>query len=187
MVSYRATPFLLAFLILLSPFLTSSGGFRGTQTQPTQPPAPAADPPGTVDGAKNPELIPDNDAYRVVLLAVAEPEDASDAQKARYQAKIASAGLSADDAEAFRVILAALQTQLDALNAQASQILARDPLPYAGTPDYQQLVELSKQRQPVFAEAMSALPARLSADGVAKLQAYVQNEKRRMKYLPENP
>jgi hypothetical protein len=187
MFSHRATPFLLAFLILVSPFLTSTGGFRGTQTQPVPPPPSAAtDPPGTIDGAKNPELIPDDVAYRLVLLAVAEPEDASDAQKARFRAKIAPAGLNEADTEAFRLILAALQKQLDALNAQANQILARDPMPLAGTPDYQQLVELSKQRQPVFAEAMSALPARLSADGVAKLQAYVQNEKRRMKYLPEN-
>jgi hypothetical protein len=168
--------------------LTSSGGFRGLQTQPAQPPPSApTDPPGTINGAKNPELIPDNDAYRAVFIALAEPQNASDAQKARYQAKIASAGLSADDTEAFRVILAALQTQLDALNAQANQILARDPLPLAGTPDYQQLLDLSKQSQPVFAQAMSALPARLSADGVAKLQAYVQNEKRGMKYLPESP
>jgi hypothetical protein len=33
---------------------------------------------------------------------------------------------------------------------------------------------------------MSALPARLSVDGAAKLRAYVQNQKRGMKYLPEN-
>jgi hypothetical protein len=122
----------------------------------------------------------------MVFLGVAEPQDASDAQKARYQAKIASAGLNEDDTEAFRLVLGALQKQLDALNAQANQVLARDPLPQAGTPDYQQLVDLSQQRQPVFAEAMGALPARLSADGAAKLQAYVQNEKRRMKYHPDN-
>ena len=188
MFSHRATPFLLAFLILASPFLTPTRGFRGTQTQPVQrPPSAPTDPPGTIDGAKNPELIPDDVAYRLVLLAVAEREDATDAQKARFRAKIASAGLNAEDTEALRLILAAFQKQLDALNAQANQILARDPLPLAGTPDYQQLVELSKQRQPVFAEAMSALPARLSVGGLAKLQAYVQNAKRGMKYLPENP
>jgi hypothetical protein len=187
MVSHRATPFLLAFLILASPFLTSTGGFRGTETQPVQPPpAAAADAPGTIDGAKNPELIPDDVAYRLVLLGIAEPENATDAQKARFQAKIAYAGLNEDDTVALLVILGAFQKQLDALQAQAEQILARDPLPLAGTPDYQQLVELSKQRQPVFAEAMSALPARLSVDGATKLQAYVENEKRGMKYLPEN-
>jgi hypothetical protein len=34
---------------------------------------------------------------------------------------------------------------------------------------------------------MSALPARPSADGAAKLRGYVQKEKRRMKYVLENP
>ena len=188
MFSHRAIPFLLAFLVLASPFLTSTRGFRATQTQPLQPrPSAASDPPGTIDGAKNPELIPDDVAYRMVLLGIAEPEDATDAQKARFRAKIASAGLNEDDTAALLVILGAFQKQLDALNARANQILARDPLPLAGTPDYQRLVELSKQRQPVFAEAMSALPARLSVSGLAKLQAYVQYAKRGMKYLPENP
>jgi hypothetical protein len=176
----------MALLILISPLLTSPGGFHGAQTQPAQPPPTVAtDPPGTIDGAKNPELIPDDVAYRLVMIGVAEPQNATDAQKARFRAKITGARLSDDDAEAFRLILADLQQQLDALNAQANQILARDPLPQPGTPDYQQLLDLSKQRQPAFAQAMSALPARLSADALAKLDAYVQNEKRRMKYLPE--
>jgi len=188
MISHRATPFLLGLLILVLPLLPSPGGSHGAQTKPVQPPpVVATDPPGTIDGAKSPELIPDDVAYRLVLLAVAEREDATDAQKARYRAKVASAGLNEDDTEAFRVILAAFQKQLDALNAQANEILARDPLPYAGTPDYQRLVVLSKQREPVFAQAMSALPARLTADGLAKLQSYVQKVKRGMKYLPENP
>lgn len=148
---------------------------------------PRPDPPGTVDGAENPELIPDDAAYRLVLVAIAEREDATKAETARFRAKIGSAGLNEEDAEALRLILAALQKQLDALNAQAHQILARDALPLAGTPDNQQLVELNKKRAPVFREAMSAIPARLSLEGAAKFQAYVQNEKRRMKYLPESP
>ena len=148
---------------------------------------PRPDPPGTIDGAENPELIPDDAAYRLVLVAIAEREDATKAETARFRAKIASAGLNEEDTEALGLILVALQKQLDALNAQAHQILAQDALPLAGTPDYQQLVELNKKRAPVFREAMSAIPARLSLEGAAKFQAYVQNEKRRMKYLPESP
>jgi predicted lipoprotein len=122
----------------------------------------------------------------LVLLALAEPENPNDAQRARFQAKSASAKLSEDDREAFLRILGTLQKQLDALNAQASQILARNPIPLPGTPDYQSLVDLSKQREPVFVEAMSAVTARLSAEGYAKLQTYIQNAKRRMKYLPDS-
>jgi hypothetical protein len=152
-----------------------------------QPQTAPSDPPGTIDGSKNPELIPDIVAYRLVLLGIAEPENATDAQQARFRAKIASAQLNEDDLQMLLGILGTFQNQMDALTAQANQILARDPIPFAGTPDYQSLVGLSKQREPVFNQAMSALSARLSADGAAKLQAYVESAKRGMKYLPESP
>jgi len=165
------------------------------QPAPPAAPGPAAaqpstakpDPPGTIDGSKNPELIPDDVAYRMVFVGVAEREDSTEAEKARFRAKIASAGLDDEDSEALFRVLAAFQKQVDALNAQAQEIRVRSPIPLAGTPDYQQLVELSKKRQPVFREAMSALPARLSLEGAAKFQTYVQNEKRRMKYRPDMP
>jgi hypothetical protein len=188
MLSHRATPFLLALPVLLSPLLTSSGRLHTPQGQSLQPQSdPTANPPGVIGGAQNPELIPDQVAYRMVFLAAAEPQDASDAEKARFRAKIGPAALSDEDTEAFRLILGTLKGQLDALNAQANQVLARDPLPPSGSPDYQQLAGLAAQRQPFFDQAMSALPARLSPEGWANLQAFVQNEKRRMKYLPENP
>jgi len=154
----------------------------GAQPQGAQP-----DPPGTIDGAKNPELIPDEVAYRLVLLAIAEPENAADAQKARFQAKVAPAGLDGNDAEALLGILGPFQSQLDAADAQGSQILARDPIPPSGSPDYQQLLQLGQQKDTALAQAISALPARLSADGVAKFQAFVQIQKKGMKYLPDAP
>jgi hypothetical protein len=150
------------------------------------PPAGQSDPPGTIDGSKNPELIPDTVAYRLVLLAIAEPENATDAQQARFRAKISSAHLIEDDIQILLGILGPFQNQMDALTAQANQILARDPLPFAGTPDYQSLTGLSRQRETIFNQAMSALPARLSADGAARLQAYVESAKRGMKYLPSD-
>lgn len=93
------------------------------------PPAGQSDPPGTIDGSKNPELIPDTVAYRLVLLAIAEPENASDAQKARFRAKIGGAQLGEDDIQMLLGIVGPFQNQMDALTAQANQILARDPLP----------------------------------------------------------
>ena len=65
--------------------------------------------------------------------------------------------------------------------------MARDPFPQPGSVDYNTLLQLGQQKQAVFAEALSAVPARLSSDGVAKLDAYVKQEKRSMKYIPEMP
>jgi hypothetical protein len=80
------------------------------------------DPPGTIDGPKNPELIPDDVAYRVLLLAIAEPEDASPEQKARARAKIVRAQLSEDDEVLFLTMATQYKTQIDSLAAQAAQI-----------------------------------------------------------------
>jgi hypothetical protein len=147
--------------------------------------APQPDPPGMIDGAENPDLIPNEAAYRVVFLAFAEREDATDGERARYRAKIHPAGLGDDDETALFVILSAFKKQTDDLQAQATAILNKDPLPHPDSVDYQQLLDLDKQGRAVFGEAMSALPARLSADGVVKLDTYVKGEKRRMKYTPD--
>jgi hypothetical protein len=160
----------------------TAGGDRAVQ-----PATPQPDPPGTIDGGKNPELIPDEAAYRLVLLAVAERENATEEEMARFQAKIAPAGLDDNDAEAFLGILTAFQKQLDALQGQASAVMARDPFPQPGSVDYNTLLQLGQQKQAVFAEAMGAVPARLSSDGAAKLDAYVKGEKRSMKYIPDMP
>ncbi len=126
-------------------------------------------------------------AYRLVFLAVAEPENPTLQQVNRFRAKLASAGLSDEDLEALRQILANFQGQVDDENTQAGAILARNPAPYPGSVDYQALLALSEQRQQAFTTALSAVPARLSTDGAAKLDAHVQNAKRGMKYLPSNP
>jgi len=148
-------------------------------------PAPQPDPPGSIDGAKNPELIPNEEAYQVVFLGFAEHENATEAEKTRFHVKIAAAGLSDDDEQALFTVLAAFRKHKEALQAQASAIMARDPFPQAGSVDYQELLDLTNQHKTVFAEAMSAVPAGLSADGVAKLDAYVKGQKRGMKYVPD--
>jgi hypothetical protein len=166
-----------------SPQLDSSA-VQLSGAAPTQA-NPQPNPPGMIDGAKNPDLIPDEAAYRVVFLAFAEREDATDDEKARYRAKICPAGLAQDDEAALFVILSTFKKETDDLQSQASAILATDPLPHPDSTDYQKLLDLDMQGRAAFGEAMSALPARLTADGVAKLDAYVKGEKRRMKYTPD--
>ncbi len=109
-----------------------------------QPGAPNPDPPGTIDGAKNPELIPDEVAYRMIVLAVAEPADATDEQEERARAKLNAIGFSDDDAAAFLTLLAEFQTQAKALDRQVAEVLVRAPIPHPASTDYRQLVELGK-------------------------------------------
>jgi hypothetical protein len=83
------------------------------------------------------------------------------------------------------LVLAAFQKQQETLKAQAREIKARNPILFAGTPDYQKVLDLSVQQDQALAEARSAIPARLSLAGAANLEAFVQNEKHGMKYLPD--
>lgn len=44
-----------------------------SQSEITQLPAQIPDPPGTIDGEKNPELIPDHVAYSLIFRTIATP------------------------------------------------------------------------------------------------------------------
>jgi hypothetical protein len=145
------------------------------------------DPPGTIDGSKSPELIPDDDAYRLVLLGFAEPENPTPAQEARMRGKIAPAELDKDDTDALIRILEHFQTQLDGLRVQENAVFAANPIPHPDSVGATKLAEISHERDGVFVEAMSALPARLSAPGAAKLHDFIQKQKHGMKVFPDMP
>ncbi len=132
------------------------------------------DPPGTIDGAKNPELIPDDVAYRLVFLAFAEPENATDEERARARGKINGVGLGEDDADALLLLLSQFHTQMAGMDTQVAQIQVRSPILHPLSTDAQKVLDLYKQRDQLFADTMAALPAKLSPEGVAQLQAYLE-------------
>lgn len=180
---------LLAMTCLALAFVTRPAASQSDSSQTPDTTAqalpPQPDPPGMIDGAKDPDLIPDDAAYRAVFLAFAEREDATDAERARFQAKIRLAGLGEDDEAALFVILTAFKKQTDDLKSQASEILAQHPVPHPDSVEYKKLLDIDQQGRAAFHEAMSALPARLTSGGVTKLDVYIKGEKRRMKYTPD--
>jgi len=158
---------------------TTSTASTDTQAQP-------ADPPGTIDGAKNPEMMPDEVAYGLVFLAVAEPMQSTPEQEARPRAKIGRAGMSKLDTEAFLHTVNEYKNKLDALGAQVDEVYRRNPFPHPASTDWQKLADLDRQRQQLTAGTVSALPARLSSDGMRKLYDYLQQAKQGMKIIPES-
>lgn len=158
------------------------------QTEPVAPVEQAVaitpDPPGTIDGAKNPELIPDEVALRMIVLAVAEPVDATEQMRERARAKLNPIGLSEDDTAAFLGLLAEYQIQVDALDKQVADIYVRAPFPNAASTDYKQLLELGNQKDQLTNNAVSAIPAKLSQDGFTKLLAFLPQAKKGIKVTP---
>ena len=193
----RALLFLLATLLaVLFVFATKTDSLRartgqaGTTTTGgaarSQQPTPQPDPPGTIDGAKNPELIPDAVAYRLLFLAVAEPENATDEQKARARAKINPAGLDEADVEAFLKLLEQFDQGMTGINAQIIKIRDRNPLALSPlSADGQEVARLGKQVEQVVSDTISALPEKLSSDGLARLGDYLKQAKRGMKLFPD--
>jgi hypothetical protein len=155
-----------------------------TSASTEQAAALAADPPGTIDGAKNPELIPDEVALRMIVLAVAEPADATEAQKERALAKLNPIGLSEEDTVAFLNLLAEFQGQADALDKQAAEVYLRAPFPHPASTDYRELLELGKQKVQLLRNTVAAIPACISEEGLLKLTVYLPEAKRGMKVLP---
>jgi len=142
------------------------------------------DPPGTIDGARNPELIPDAVALRMIVLAVAEPADATEAQKERARAKLRPIRLSENDATTFIELLAEFRAQADALDEQVSEIYVRAPIPHPASTDHRQLVELANKKNQLVSDTVAAIPARLSEDGLVKLGSYLPEAKKGMKMFP---
>jgi hypothetical protein len=183
---------LLASVVLVAGFLLDHRGtFSLAQTEQSSPtatqlemPTPQPDPAGTIDGAKNPELIPDEVAYRMLFLAVAEPEDATDEQKARARGKIAAARFSEEDTEAFLKLTTDFHKEMTTVISQNAEIRARNPLPDRQSTDWAILVGLRKRMEANVTNTIAALPARLSEDGLRKLHAHLEIVKRGIKRIP---
>jgi hypothetical protein len=148
--------------------------------------AAGGDPPDTIDGAKHPELIPDEVAYRLIFLAVAEPEGAPAERTALARAKIAPARLSEDDAVAFLSLLTAFRKQFDALNAHETDLLQSNFAVHPLGTVAEQLRNIRAQRAKLLADTIAAVPARLSEGGIAKLGEHLQREKHAMKMYPSS-
>jgi len=94
-----------ASLVLSQGLFSSHEQHAGTKHAVTVLAQSNADPPGTIDGAKNPELISDFKAYEVFFHAVAVADNASQAEVLSAKNKFRRAHLSeADAAELLKIL-----------------------------------------------------------------------------------
>ena len=128
---------------------------------------------GGVDGSVTPELIPDITAYRLFMNAVAEPTSATTDQMVRQRAKLNPASLSPDDAaQAFQVFASYQQQRKGSASAYQQASTAEMVQAY------------NTKRDEITLASMASLRTALSPDGMARLDAYVQRQKRHMTIAP---
>jgi hypothetical protein len=146
--------------------------------------APVTYPPGTIDGAKHPELIPDEVAYKMFFLSLLEPADPTLVQPARQEAKLRMIGLSTDDKAALLEALSDFQKGLADLKGRSDEILKATPNPVPGSAEWQELSGIETQTNTVVTGTVEALRSRLSQDGFAKLQTRLLAFKATIKAFP---
>jgi hypothetical protein len=121
----------------------------------------------TIDGAKNPEMIPDIVAVRHFVLAVALPSDAPASQTARRSSYLKYARLSNEDANTVVSAVANVRAELDLINAEARQIVDG---PDASTVRH----ALQARKTAVFEDAYNRIYTRISPMGQTSLDTFIR-------------
>ena len=129
-------------------------------------------PPGFVDGSKNPDLIPDGAAYRLVFLSLKPPTSTDPRALAGNSAALAAIGLSAADLGILKQQLATFAASYKAWQVQAA------------TASSAERPALNAQVVNLVLANRDALIKRLTAGGAARFAAYVQQAKSRMVVRP---
>jgi hypothetical protein len=117
-----------------------------------------------VDGSRTPAMIPDETAYRHLVLAAACHRIPTRAEVVRRQAMLAGIGLSVDDQTQFGLVLFGVKERLDVLEQQASVAPTTDPAV---------LISVRDQRNRTLDDTYKTLWASLSGTGQQQLVRYV--------------
>jgi hypothetical protein len=126
-------------------------------------------PPGTIVGAKSPELIPDSTAFRLVFLSLRAPESPSATDLKKQSSRLKHIGFSDDDAVAAKNIIDDFGTAYDDWQTKFRQTSSSIDIPTA-----------KSERDAIVQETLGRVMKQLSPAGAAKLAQYVQAAKVRM-------
>ncbi len=129
-----------------------------------------------VDGAKNPELIPDSTAYRLWLVTVSELPNATAQDRDRQRAHLAMLQLSALDNLQLFTLLAEFKSQYLAMIERYNES-AKAALAHGGQPDLKLFLQ---QRDELVQSTKAAIALRLSREGTARIDARVKQQKKRI-------
>jgi hypothetical protein len=153
---------------VLGLFVFSLGGWA--QNTPVQHQHQAT----VIDGAKNPELIPDATAYRLWLVAVSLPPNATEKERMFQQAHLRQLRLTKDaDSLQLLAILADFKSRYLALIARYNES-AKAALLQGSRADQKLFL---RQRDDLVASTRAAIAQRLTPEGAARIDAHVQEQK----------
>jgi hypothetical protein len=131
-----------------------------------------------VDGAKNPELIPDSTAYRMWLVTVSLPPNATEQERTFQQAHLKKLQLTNSvDHLALLSILTEFKSQYLSLIARYNEA-AKAALLNGGQADEKLFLQ---QRDDLVSSTRAAIARQLAPESAARVDAHVQGEKKQIR------
>jgi hypothetical protein len=127
-----------------------------------------------VDGAKNPELIPDSTAYRLWLITVSELPNATTQDRDRQRAHLSSLQLSELDYLQLSTLLTEFKSQYLSLIERYNES-ARAALANSSQPDLKLFLQ---QRDDLVQTTKTAIGLRLLPESVSRIDAHIQEHKK---------
>ncbi len=151
--------------------------------------------PGVIDGARNPEMIPQLIAYRLFLrsfisLSIPSPGLRNDEQEAvslrKAQRKHIMHTLEFGDAEdqALEAVVRGFSLKLEKLDKSAAEV-KDSAWPDPGPAAIAELEDLQQRRDDLVRQVMRSLPALLGPKAAARLDRHItENVRRQIKIFP---
>lgn len=138
------------------------------------------EPPGTINGAEKPELIPTEIAYSFFLRTISCTDDDPELYKTKCYLAQKAVGLDPDDATNLPSQMAGFHDQISALDDQIFR-LSRS----ADAKDKTQRDVLVEQRHNLVQTKVANLRQRLSVAGRQKFDAHIEKLKTKIKFIPK--
>ncbi len=139
------------------------------------------DPPGTINGRDNKDLIPDQAAYAVFLRFAAQ---VTKSDKAVLRSYLKSHGFEEAEVGVIQTVAEDFRKRIDVLDKEVKQIKDKswpNPDSYAMA----RLSELQQQKEAMISEIAESLPSRLSSQGHEKMNHLIKDKlKAKMKIAP---
>jgi len=148
-------------------------GVPDTLAKPTKPPT------SLIDGASNPQRIPDRVAYSLVFTMIASHR--TEPEQNRIRAYIRQMGLSDADSSALIAAAQEYALRVGVTDNQANTIIMRyhPAHPPLSSEDKNYLEKLNKQRKSIVNDVAASLSQRLSADGFVKVRQHINERVKR--------
>lgn len=137
------------------------------------------DPPGTIDGAKNPEMIPDDVAYSLFFRFLSDRQ--TEKERSSMRSYFKQSALNGLDVDALLAVGEEFKKRVAVVDKQAKAFRDQNPM----HPNEQAMSGFREQYKAITMELTASLPVRIGTGGAEKVRQHIMGRvKSRVKIVP---